>query len=126
MRLLLDSHVAVWWVAGLGELGPQCRGALSEADVAAVSVVSYWELAIKRAAGRLTYPDGLRAALEGSGIATLPISVEHAEAAAALPLHHRDPFDRMLVAQAQMESLVLVTADDALGRYDVDVLAARR
>ena len=88
------------------------------------STVTPWELGIKKALGKLAFPAGLTAKLEAEGFEALSISAWHAEHAAALPAHHRDPFDRMLVAQAQLESLTLVTADRALHPYDVDVIAA--
>ena len=83
-----------------------------------------WEVAIKAAAGRLPAGKDVAGALERSGLASLPIAAEHAWAAAALPRHHGDPFDRMLVAQAQLEGLTLVTRDGALGRYQVAILPA--
>lgn len=125
MRLLLDSHVALWWLDDAPSLGERARQAISEADDVVFSAVTPWELGIKRALGKLSMPDGIGAALEASGIAPLPITVQHAELAPALPAHHRDPFDRMLVAQAMVESLTLVSADAAFAAYDVDVLDAR-
>lgn len=126
MRLLLDSHVALWWLEGNPSLGARCRQSLETADEVRFSAVTPWELGIKRALGRLVMPDGLVEALAASGFEPLAISVAHAEAAPGLPPHHRDPFDRMLVAQAQVESLVLVTGDDTLGPYDVELLEARQ
>lgn len=125
MRILIDSHVALWWLEGNESIGPECRQLIERADEVYFSVVTPWELGIKRALGKLTMPDGLVAALESGGFSALAISAEHAEKAPALPAHHRDPFDRMLIAQAQLESLVLVTADHALDPYDVDSIDAR-
>ena len=88
------------------------------------SAVTPWELGIKKALGKLWYPAGLTDKLKAEGFETLSISAWHAEHAASLPPHHRDPFDRMLVAQAQLESLALVTADRDLLPYDVDLIAA--
>ena len=126
MRILLDSHVALWWLADDGALGPRCRDLVAGADEAFVSAVTPWELGIKQAIGKLAMPTGLVAAVRAGGFLPLAISVEHAERAPALPPHHRDPFDRMLVAQAQLEGLAIVTADEALGAYDVTVVDARR
>ena len=81
-----------------------------------------WELEIKRAAGKLQLGVNVAEDIQAAGFSPLPISFEHAMAAARLPLHHRDPFDRMLVAQARLEGLTLVTKDVELGRYDVRVL----
>ena len=125
MRILLDSHVALWWLADSADMGPNCRELISLADEAFVSVVTPWELGIKRALGKLTMPDGLIAELDSQGFVSLPIVAAHAELAPALPPHHRDPFDRMLVAQAQLETLILVTADKTLEDYDVELFEAR-
>ena len=125
MRLLVDSHVALWWLDGNDALGPTCRSGLESADEVFFSAVTPWELGIKRSLGKLSFPDGLIEALQESGFAGLPISVDHAVRAADLPPHHRDPFDRMLVAQARAEALTLVTADRTLAPYEVPLLDAR-
>jgi PIN domain nuclease of toxin-antitoxin system len=125
VRFLLDSHVCLWWLDDHPSLGPRCRVALEEADEVRVSAVTPWELGIKRALGRLEMPDGLVGALVAAGFEPLPITAVHAERASALTAHHRDPFDRMLVAQAQLEALTLVSGDEALRAYDVDLLDAR-
>lgn len=88
------------------------------------SAVTPWELGIKKALGKISFPAGLTDRLEAEGFEALSISARHAEHAATLPPHHRDPFDRMLVAQAQVESLSLVTADRSLGPYEVDLIDA--
>ncbi len=126
MNLLLDSHVALWWVAGDPSLGPAAVEAIEQADHVAVSVVTPWELGIKRSAGKIECPDGLTEVFQQSGFVMLPVSAEHAERAPSLPLHHRDPFDRMLVAQAGLEAMQIVTADPMLSRYEIDVISARR
>ena len=122
----MDSHVALWWLDDSTDLGPQCRRLIEGADEAYFSAVTPWELGIERVLGRITIPDGFVAALQSGGFLPLAISAEHAEHAPALPPHHRDPFDRMLVAQAQLEALALVTADEAMGAYDVELVDARR
>lgn len=126
MRFLVDSHVALWWLSDDSRLGAEAMRALVTADEVFVSSVTPWELGIKRALGKLAYPDGLVADLVAGGFAELAISAAHAAAAPDLPPHHRDPFDRMLVAQAQLEVLVLVSADVAMRPYEVEVLDARR
>jgi PIN domain nuclease of toxin-antitoxin system len=126
VRILVDSHVAVWWLDDNPSLGASCRELLSRADEVFFSVVTPWELGIKRALGRLDMPDGLAAALQSGGFTPLAISMAHAERAPALPAHHRDPFDRMLVAQAQLEALSVATADPGLSAYDVELIDARR
>lgn len=125
MRLLVDSHVALWWLGGHASLGARCHEQLVVADEVYFSAVTPWELGIKRAIGRLAFPDGLAAELADGGFVELPVSVAHAERAPDLAHHHGDPFDRMLVAQAQLESLVLVTADRTLRPYDVELVDAR-
>jgi PIN domain nuclease of toxin-antitoxin system len=124
VRLLLDSHVALWWLADDPSLGAGCRDLITGADEVHFSAVTPWELGIKRSLGKLTMPEGLVAALRSGGLVPLAITVEHAERAPQLPDHHRDPFDRMLIAQAQLEALVLATADDAISAYRVDLLDA--
>ena len=124
MRLLVDSHVALWWLDGNEALGPTARAELESADEVFFSAVTPWELGIKRSIGKLSFPDGMPEALQESGFLGLPISIAHAVAAAELPPHHRDPFDRMLVAQARAEALVLVTADRTLAPYGVRLLDA--
>ena len=126
MRLLLDSHVALWWLEGADDLGPECTALIESADEVYFSAVTPWELGIKRALGKLDFPDGLVAALEEAGFEALPVTASHADLAPTLPPHHRDPFDRMLVAQAQLEALRLVSADDSLAPYDVDRVDPRR
>lgn len=125
MRVLLDSHAVLWWLEDNSSLGPQCRELIEHADEAFVSVVTPWELGIKRSLGKLSMPDGLVDVLESGGFTSLSITAAHAELAPALPPFHRDPFDRMLVAQAQLETLLLVTADKALASYDIEQFDAR-
>ena len=124
MGLLIDSHVALWWLDAHPSLAPRCRRSIEEADVVFFSAVTPWELGIKKALGKISFPAGLTDRLEAEGFEALSISARHAEHAATLPPHHRDPFDRMLVAQAQVESLSLVTADRSLGPYEVDLIDA--
>ena len=125
MRLLVDSHVALWWLEDNEMLSEGCRTAIDTADEVFFSAATVWELGIKRALGKLHFPDGLADALVAAGFAELTITSAHADAAARLPAHHRDPFDRMLIAQAQLESMTLVTADRSVEPYDVDTLDAR-
>ncbi len=121
-RLLLDTHVFLWWRSASRKLGATARRAITEADVVFVSAATAWEAAIKIALGRLRVPDTIEAGVVDSGFEKLPIGFPHAEAAARLPPHHADPFDRMLVAQARIEGLTLVTHDRRLGRYEVELL----
>ena len=121
-RFLLDTHVVLW---ALAEPAKLTRPAQKEAENEAfVSVVSGWEIAIKRALGKLRAPEDLEAAIRMQGFAPLLMTFHHAVQAGSLPTHHRDPFDRMLIAQAQAEGLVLVTRDPDIPRYGVRTLAA--
>ncbi len=121
--LLLDSHALVWWEADDARLVVRAREAIEQPDVALFfSAASVWELAIKRARGKLELPPTLLDTLAEEGFTELTISSAHALRAGALPPHHGDPFDRMLVAQAQSENLTLVTNDARIAAYDVPVL----
>ena len=124
MRLLLDTHVLLWWLADDPALSKQARRLIADEPEVLASAASAWEIAIKRALGKLEAPEDLTAALDASGIGQLPIGFEHAAVAGALPRHHDDPFDRMLVAQAQCEGLTLLTSDARIARYAVTVLPA--
>lgn len=122
MKLLIDTHAVIWWLAGDGRLSGEARTAITDAGAdAAVSVASIWEASIKRSAGRLKGPD-LAAALGAAGLPFLHIDERHAKVAGELPLMHRDPFDRMLVAQASVERLSIVTGDAQIAKYGVPVI----
>ena len=124
MRLLLDTHVFVWWLAD-EQLSPVAAEAISSADAEVlVSAASVWEAEVKAVSGKLDLNVDLIAEASDNGFAELPVRFEHARAAGRLPLHHHDPFDRVLVAQAQIEGLTLVTRDSHLVAYDVRLLAA--
>jgi PIN domain nuclease of toxin-antitoxin system len=124
LTLLLDTHLVLWWMAGeASRISKRALAALgSEGIDPVVSAVTVWEAAIKRGLGKLEAPDDLLAQLEGAGVELLPITARHADLVASLPLHHRDPFDRLLVAQATVEGLALVTDDESIRRYDVEVI----
>jgi PIN domain nuclease of toxin-antitoxin system len=127
VTLLLDTHVLLWWLADDPRLTSAMREAIADPSTAVmVSAASAWEAAIKAAVGKLTVPDGLEQEMERHGFDELPVTFEEGLAAGALPPHHGDPFDRMLIAQARVEGLVLATADDAVRRYDVPVLEVAR
>jgi PIN domain nuclease of toxin-antitoxin system len=123
-RLLLDTHVFLWWRAEPDRLADEVRAAIAEAELVMVSAASAWEAAIKSRLGRLDLPESFEAGVLASGFERLPIGFSQAEAAAALPLHHRDPFDRMLLAQAVSEGLTLVSHDRQLEPYGIPVLWA--
>jgi PIN domain nuclease of toxin-antitoxin system len=123
-RLLLDTHIFLWWRGEPARLSTQVRSSIATADIVFVSAASAWEAAIKVSLGRLELPDTLEAGVLASGFEKLLITFAHAEQAARLPPHHKDPFDRMLVAQARAEGLTLVTHDRVLEPYDVEILWA--
>jgi PIN domain nuclease of toxin-antitoxin system len=116
MRLLLDTHAFLWWDDG--DLPDAVVELVQAADEVFVSAASAWEMSIKSALGKLKTNSSLAAAIADYGFAELPITMAHAEAVRALPMHHRDPFDRLLIAQARVETLALLTHDRALGQYD--------
>ena len=125
MRLLLDSHVLLWTFWNSPRLGTFARDAVRSPDnTVFVSVASIWELAVKRASGKIDAPENLATLCREQSFALLGIEPFHAESAGSLPMHHRDPFDRMLIAQAQAEGLTIVTADAALRRYGVRTMPA--
>ncbi len=125
MRLLLDTHALLWWLADDPTLSRAARGAIAARDSRIyVSAASAWEISIKRALGKLEAPADLEDQLEVNGFEPLSITIGHASAAGALPPHHDDPFDRMLVAQAKAEELVVVTRDVRFAPYGVGMLAA--
>ncbi|MGH7629766.1 MAG: type II toxin-antitoxin system VapC family toxin [Gemmatimonadales bacterium] len=123
MNILLDTHVLVWWDEGR-RLSPEARRAIREAEDVYVSAASAWEVAIKIGLGRLKPRRTVEQAAAESGFLELPVTFRHAARVASLPPHHRDPFDRLLVAQAAEEGLALVSRDPAFGPYGVTVVPA--
>jgi PIN domain nuclease of toxin-antitoxin system len=118
VRLLLDTQVFIWAVTASRRLKPSAREYLMQAEAVYVSAVSIWEIAIKSRLGKIAADaTALASAIDESGFQELPVSSRHAAAVAALPMHHTDPFDRLLLAQAFLEPLRLVTADTALSAY---------
>lgn len=125
LRLLLDTHAFLWWDARDSALGTHARAAITDGDNPVfVSAATAWEIATKARSGRLDAAADVAAVIEAHGFGELAIEVKHAVASAELPLHHRDPFDRLLVAQARAESLTLVTSDPQIAKYDVQLLDA--
>lgn len=118
MRLLLDTHIVVWAVEDSPRLEPAARRLIESASEVYVSAASLWEIAIKSRLGKIEAdPEEILAAIEPSGFLELPVRGAHTAAVARLELHHRDPFDRLLVAQAVTEPLKLMTADPMLAQY---------
>lgn len=124
-EVLLDTHIVLWWISGdVSRIPPSVVDTLSRPDaVVTVSAVVLWEAAIKRGLGNLDPPlPDLLERLEATDVELLPVSPSHADRVGTLPLHHRDPFDRLLVAQAQVERLPIVTVDPWIEAYEVDVV----
>ena len=125
MKTLLDTHVLLWWLAEDASLKDDARSAIEdEGSTVFVSAASAWEIAIKQALGKLEAPHDLEDQLERHRFEPLSITIAHASSAGALPAHHDDPFDRMLVAQAMAEDLIIVTRDPRIPLYGVRTLAA--
>ncbi|MGL5930247.1 MAG: type II toxin-antitoxin system VapC family toxin [Dermatophilaceae bacterium] len=126
MALLLDTNALLWLLDGDERLGSSARTAVEAADGLVVSVASLWEIAIKVSLGKLEPVPALPDALTGLEFTRLDIADTHLAVLQSLPLHHRDPFDRLLVSQATAEGMAILTSDRAFGRYPVDVVDARR
>ena len=123
MRILLDTHVLIWWDAGRA-LSKEALQAIEEADEVFVSAAVAWEVAIKAALGKISNKRSVSMATVESGFQELPIAFTHAEQVRRLPLHHRDPFDRIMIAQAQVEGLAIVSSDSTFAAYDVALIDA--
>ena len=127
MRCLLDTHALLWWLRADQRLSPTATQVISDATTdVIVSAASIWEIAIKAGLGRLELPDDLASffqrQLEINSFELLPVQLHHAAAVRDLSGHHRDPFDRLLIAQAQTERLALVSGDQHFRAYEVDIL----
>jgi PIN domain nuclease of toxin-antitoxin system len=123
LRLLLDTHAALWWLSGDERLGGQALAELEDdANEVLLSAAVVWEVAIKRSLGKLEAPDDFAATVLRADVRGLPVSVEHASAVERLPWHHRDPFDRMLVAQATIEGAAVLSCDERLRPYGVPLV----
>lgn len=124
MRLLLDTHVLLWELEGSRRVSRAAQEAIEQATNLFFSVVSFAEIGVKAAIGKLSVPSDLRGHVTRSGVQVLRLDAAHGLAVAKLPMHHRDPFDRLLVAQARSEQLSIVTADRRIVAYDVTVIDA--
>ena len=122
---MLDTHALLWWLSGVESLGLVARGSIAEVENEVfVSAASLWEISIKRQLGKLKAPEDMEDVVSKSGFYALPFALFHAQQAGGLPIHHRDPFDRMLIAQAQAEGLSTVTVDRAFSDYGVRLIDA--
>jgi PIN domain nuclease of toxin-antitoxin system len=122
LKLLLDTHVVLWWLAGDSVSEEAERQLADPTNRVLLSAAVVWEVAIKRSLGKLAAPADLVPVLTEAGAAATPITLEHAAAVEHLPPHHRDPFDRLLIAQAKVERAAIVSADPVLRAYDVPVV----
>jgi PIN domain nuclease of toxin-antitoxin system len=125
VNLLLDTHALLWWLADDPQLSMEARSAIADPDnTVFLSAVVVWEIRLKQAIGKLKVPRSFGEVLAGQPFSELPVTVEHANAVAGLPAVHRDPFDRMLVAQATVERLTVVTRDPHIPRYGIKTVTA--
>lgn len=116
---LLDTCILLWWLGDSPQLPQEAREILTQNNSVFVSAATIWEIAIKKALNKLQIPDNLMEEIENNNFNHLPITAAHALIAASLPRHHDDPFDRMLIAQAQKEGLILITTDTHIKRYNI-------
>jgi PIN domain nuclease of toxin-antitoxin system len=125
-RLLLDTHVLLWWLSDDPQLGESSKQAIANPrNQVYVSAASTWEVSIKKSIGKLTAPNDMDAIVESEGFEKLPITLFHGDQAGSLPELHKDPIDRMLIAQAQSEGLVIVTNDEKIIQYKIRTLDAK-
>jgi len=127
MKVLLDTHTFLWWITDDPKLSLRVRGIINDGENEIfISAITGWEIAIKAQIGRLKLPDQpqhfILEQLKINGMKSLPIEMRHALHISTLPIHHQDPFDRILIAQAQMEELSILSADPQFGKYDVTII----
>ncbi|MDE0392856.1 MAG: type II toxin-antitoxin system VapC family toxin [Rhodospirillales bacterium] len=123
-RLLLDTHAFLWWRSAPRRLGPDARKVIAEAEIVFVSMASAWEAEIKVSIGKLSLESRFEDGVSESGFQPLPIKFRHIDRLSSLPLLHRDPFDRMLIAQALADGLTIITEDRRIAGYEVAHLPA--
>jgi PIN domain nuclease of toxin-antitoxin system len=123
MKLLLDTHILIWWLSEASRLSQTEIALITDSDnFIFVSAATAWEIAVKKMIGKLEAPDDLPAALAVNNFLELPITIEHSQKLYQLPLHHNDPFDRIMVAQAISEDLTFMTRDTKIALYDIRVI----
>lgn len=125
MKYLLDTHSLLWTVFEPDKLSPEAQEIiLDQNNIICISLISLWEISIKQNIGRLDIPEKFFEAVREGGFEILSLTVAQIQQYRALPLHHRDPFDRMLVVQAQQQKLILITRDSEINKYDVEIVKA--
>jgi PIN domain nuclease of toxin-antitoxin system len=118
MKLLVDTHLLLWWLEGDKALSRVAREMIADPEnTVFISAATHWEIRIKASLGKLQIPEDFAASLDGDEFEDLPFTAAHAKRVGELPWHHRDPFDRALVAQAEVEGLTLLTSDEVVGKY---------
>ncbi len=123
MKLLLDTHVLIWWLSDARRLSQAEIDLITDSDnLIFVSAATAWEIAVKKMIGKLESPDDLPAALAVNNFLELPITIEHSQKLYQLPLHHNDPFDRIMVAQAMSEDLIFMTRDAKIALYNIRII----
>lgn len=124
MKLLLDTHIILWWLMEDKRLTPNLFDAIADPEnMIYISAASVWEITIKKQLGKLKCPDNLIEVIAQSDFIELPINFKHSETIAKLPEHHKDPFDRMLIAQAYCEQLILLSNDTKMLNYNIPIMA---
>jgi PIN domain nuclease of toxin-antitoxin system len=125
MRVLLDTHTVLWWLNDDATLSQRTREIIADgSNLVFLSAAVVWEIAIKQTLNKLAIPDRIYEVLDAQPFEPLDITTKHAREAGNLPMHHRDPFDRMLIAQARIEDLTLMTRDSHLAKYEVSIIPA--
>lgn len=123
MQLLLDTHALIWWLSNDSTLSAKAKEAIADSDnIVFVSAASAWEIAIKKSLGKLQAPDDLTVQINEKRFKPLAISIDHALIVEKLPLHHQDPFDRILIAQAMYENSIVITRDRKFELYEVKTI----
>ncbi len=123
MKLLLDTHILLWWLSQNQKLLPTEKEIITDPDnLILISAATAWEIVVKKMIGKLEAPDDLPAALAANNFLELPITIKHSQKLYQLPLHHQDPFDRIMVAQAMSEDLTFMTRDPKIALYDIKTL----
>jgi len=124
MNLILDTHILLWWLNDSPKLSQAGQSAIADPNnLIVLSAVVIWEIRIKQALGKLEIPPDFYRVVKDQGFELLSITADHAYAVGELPMHHRDPFDRMIIAQAKLENLRVVTHDTMFQKYDIPILA---
>jgi len=124
MDLLLDTHIILWWMDAVHLIPDKYRLAIEDKNnICFISAATIWEISIKSAIGKLDIPDNYLEILFDQNFKELPITWRHAREVSSLPMHHKDPFDRLLIAQSIVENLTLLSVDEIISKYHVNVLA---